>query len=151
MSPRPRVATSAEVEDLFAIRTSVIENHQSREELADLGITPESVAAMLAADCRAWICDLDGVPAAFSMAKAGERTVFAVFVRPEAEGRGLGRALLEAAESWLFAQGAAEIWLTTGLDPTLRAHRLYEAAGWRAGDVTADGQRLYTKARPAGA
>ena len=50
-----RLAESKDIETLFEIRTSVIENYQSREEIAKLGITPESVAEMLTTDCCAWI------------------------------------------------------------------------------------------------
>jgi len=54
-----REAQLEDIETLFNIRTSVIENHQSREELATLGITPETVAEMLQTDCRAWIAEID--------------------------------------------------------------------------------------------
>ncbi len=55
-----RVAKPDDVETLFDIRTSVTENYQSREEIAELGITPETVAEMLKTDCCAWIAQLDG-------------------------------------------------------------------------------------------
>lgn len=45
--------------------------------------------------------------AGFSMADARTGTLFGLFVRPACEGRGHGRALLEAAERWLFDAGAA--------------------------------------------
>ena len=39
-----RIAQSNDIETLFEIRTSVTENYQSRAEIAELVITPESVA-----------------------------------------------------------------------------------------------------------
>ena len=54
-----RSAQVEDIETLFDIRTSVTENYQSREEIAALGITPESIAEMLATDCRAWIAEHD--------------------------------------------------------------------------------------------
>lgn len=39
-----RVATQDDVDTLFAIRTSVQQNHLSREQMADLGITPQVLA-----------------------------------------------------------------------------------------------------------
>ena len=142
---RLRTATAADVETLFAIRTSVRENHQSREELAAIGVTPASITAALAGPARAWITeDASGAALGFAMADAAQGTLFALFVRPEAEGRGVGRLLLEAAESWMFACGWPEIWLLTGRDPALRAHRLYRSAGWRvAGEE--EGQLRYVK------
>jgi hypothetical protein len=47
-----RIATNSDVATLFRIRTSVKENHQSQEELAALGVTPESVGEMLRTTSR---------------------------------------------------------------------------------------------------
>ena len=41
-----RAAEASDVDALFHVRCSVRENLQTREELAGIGITPESVAAM---------------------------------------------------------------------------------------------------------
>lgn len=142
-----RVATEADVEALFRVRTSVRENHQSREELAGLGVTPESVAGMLAATARAWVAEEGGEAVAFSMADAAQGTVFAMFVRPGWEGRGLGRALMREAEAWLFARGCEEIWLLTGSGPALRANGFYRHLGWRDTGVQPDGQIRYVKRR----
>jgi GNAT superfamily N-acetyltransferase len=78
------------------------------------------------------------------MAERAQGTVFALFVRPDAEGRGIGRTLLAEAEAWLFANGWTEIWLLTGADPALRAHRVYRMAGWNAVG-TVDDQLRYVK------
>ena len=102
------------MEALFDIRTSVPENHQSREELASIGVTPRRIREMLVTTSRAWIAEEGRQAVAFSMADSAEATVFAMFVRPGYEGRGLGRALMQAAEDWLFSKGLDEIWLLTG-------------------------------------
>lgn len=129
-----RVAGVADIEMLFDIRTSVIENHQSREELATLGVTPASLAQMLQTDCRAWIAEVAGEAAGFSMANATENMIFALFVRPRFAGRGIGRALMEQTEAWLWSQGATEIWLLTGNDPKLRAYGFYQHLDWAVTD-----------------
>ncbi len=133
-------AELTDIETLFDIRTSVVENHQSREEIAQLGITPETVAQMLQTDCCAWIAEIDGKPVAFSIANATEKTIFGVFVLPSFEGRGAGRALMEAAEIWLFSQGIEEIWLLTGNDSKLRAYGFYLHLGWITVGVVTDGE-----------
>jgi GNAT superfamily N-acetyltransferase len=140
-----REAQLEDIETLFNIRTSVIENHQSREELATLGITPETVAEMLQTDCRAWIAEIDEQPIAFSMANAAEKTIFAMFVLPSFEGRGAGRALLQQAEQWLWSQGVEEIWLLTGNDSNLRAYGFYLHLGWTPVDIQPDGQIKFLK------
>lgn len=142
-----RRATGADVEALFDVRTSVRENHQSRQELAAIGVTPESVAEMLRTTSGAWLAEEDGRALAFSMADAAQGTVFAMFVRPGHEGRGLGRTLLHEAERWLFSRGWEEIWLLTGSDPALRAVGFYLHLGWKAAGLQADGQTKYVKRR----
>lgn len=134
-----RSAQTRDIETLFEIRTSVIENHQSREEIAALGITPDSVARMLQTDCRAWIAEVEGETIGFSIANATEKTIFGIFVLPAFEGRGAGRALMQRAEEWLWSQGIEEIWLLTGNDRNLRAYGFYLHLGWTPVGIEADG------------
>jgi len=140
-----REAQIEDIETLFNIRTSVIENHQSREELVALGITPETVAEMLQTYCRAWIAEIDEQPIAFSMVNAAEKTIFAMFVLPSFEDRGAGRALMQQAEQWLWSQGVEEIWLLTGNNPNLRAYGFYLHLGWTPTDIEPDGQIKFLK------
>lgn len=134
-----RVAQQDDIETLFEIRTSVVENHQSREEIAELGITPTSVAEMLATDCCAWIAEIGDRPIGFSIANATEKTIFGLFVLPVYEGQGAGRALAQAAERWLASKGIEEIGLVTGNDPSLRAYGFYLHLGWTPVGVESDG------------
>ncbi len=140
-----RIATDSDVATLFRIRTSVKENYQSQEELAAIGVTPESVGEMLRATSRAWLGEIDGEAVAFSMADAEQGTIFAMFVRPGYENRGAGRALMRETEEWLFSQGRDEIWLLTGSDERLRANGFYLHLGWKVKGVEADGQLKYVK------
>jgi GNAT superfamily N-acetyltransferase len=132
------------------VRTSVRENHLDLGRLAERGVTPKTIAGMLTdGDARAWVTEEDGDVVAFCIADARTGTVFALFVRPDAERRGNGRALLAAAERWLFDAGWETIWLQTGRDPHIRAHRLYRAAGWQlVGEADHDDVR-YEKRRDA--
>lgn len=145
----PRVARIDDIPAMFSVRTSVRENHLDLAGLAARGVTPRTVADLVRShDARAWVIERGGEVVAFSMADARTGTVFALFVRPDAERRGFGRALLEAAERWLFDAGWETIWLQTGRDPAIRAHGVYRAAGWQpAGDADHDDVR-YEKRRP---
>ena len=143
-----RVATEADVESLFDIRTSVLENHQSRADLARVGVTPDSVAQMLHSSSRAWIASERKQDVAFSMADASDATVFAMFVRPAFERRGLGRILMKRAEEWLFEQGCVEIWLLTDANRDVRANGFYRHLGWDDAGIQQDGQVKFTKTRP---
>jgi GNAT superfamily N-acetyltransferase len=142
-----RVASVTDIEALFEIRTSVHDNHQSRCELATVGITPDSIRQMLQDASRAWLGLEDGVPVAFSMANAEQATVFAMFVRPGHEDRGFGRRLMREAEAWLFSRECDEIWLLTSADPGIRAHGFYRHLGWQPAGIQKDGQVKFIKRR----
>lgn len=124
-----RLANQADINAIFEIRTSVRENHLSHDQLAELGITPETIRqAILGAPC-VWVADVDGVPVGFSMADVDDGCVFAAFVLPEFEGYGLGRSLMEKAESFLF-QHHRTIWLETA--EASRASGFYRKLGWQS-------------------
>ncbi|MGY3904681.1 N-acetyltransferase family protein [Aeromonas lusitana] len=140
-----RIATPADVAGMFEVRTRVRENHISLAELAELGITPDSLPAMLSGSGRGWVACDEGRVVAFAMADASDATLFALFVRQSHEGKGLGRQLMQAAESWLGAQGCHEIWLLTDADTRVRANGFYRHLGWLDDGIQDDGQVRFTK------
>ncbi|AFY71334.1 GCN5-related N-acetyltransferase [Thalassoporum mexicanum PCC 7367] len=142
-----RRAKLSDIETLFEIRTSVKENHQSRAEIAELGITPASVAEMLQTNCCAWVAEINDRIVGFSIANDLEKTILGMFVLPEFEGHGAGRALMRSAEDWLWSKGHEEIWLITGNDPALRAYGFYQHLGWQAVGVQEDGEMKFIKQR----
>jgi GNAT superfamily N-acetyltransferase len=82
----------------------------------------------LVKDGCGWVARIDGVTVAFSYANRTDGSIWALFVHPEHEGRGLGKRLLELATDWLFALGFARITLETGAGT--RADRFYASRGW---------------------
>lgn len=141
-----REATVGDVPELFELRCSVRENHMSRAQLAAVGITPESVAAMISGgDYVTPVAEADGRVVAFAMGRVSEAYVFAVFVRPEYEGRGFGGAVLASLERSLRERGVTRAWLATGHEAWLRAHGFYQARGWTAMGRREDGQMRYEK------
>jgi GNAT superfamily N-acetyltransferase len=136
-----RPASSADMPGIARVRFAVRENVLTPEQLAARGITNDSVAASLLADRRGWVAERAGEIVAFSMADRADPSIFALFVLPDCEGRGLGGRLLEEAMQWLWQQGAQRVWLTTG--PDTRAHRFYVKRGWaRVGDEPGGDVRL---------
>jgi GNAT superfamily N-acetyltransferase len=128
-----REATAVDMPGISDVRQSVIENPLTIEQLAARGITNESVAASFLIDLKGWVAEHDGRIVGFSMAERAEQTLWALFVRPDYEGRGIGGQLYDLAIAWLRDNGARDLWLTTSAG-TKAAH-FYERRGWRvAGD-----------------
>jgi len=143
-----RLAGAADVATLFDIRTSVRENHLSMTQLAELGITPDTLPTMLVHPGRGWLAERAGRALGFAMADAADATIFALFVRRETEGQGIGRALLAEAQAWLFGQGCETIWLATDRDRVVRANGFYRHLGWQDDGPYEDDQVRFIKQRP---
>jgi len=120
----------------------------NEEQLRQRGITPESVATVLESSCKGWGAEGDGQVIGFSIADSKTRSIWALFILPEDEGRGLGRRLLDAAVAWLWEQGVDQIWLTT--DPATRAEGFYRHLGWDVAGVMEHGEIRFELARSAG-
>ncbi len=94
----------------------------------------------------AWIAEVQGKPVAFSMVDLAEGEVFAMFVLPAYENRGLGRLLMAVAEQALF-EHHEEISLITDGRGDVRANGFYQRLGWSViDDVDGDDVR-YQKRR----
>ncbi|WP_395607961.1 GNAT family N-acetyltransferase [Pseudomonas sp. B22129] len=141
-----RVATEDDVDTLFAIRTSVQQNHLSREQLAGLGITPQVLAEGIREAPCVWIAEVDGQPAAFSMADLAQGEVFAMFVRPAYEGLGLGRQLMAVTEAALFERHETLFLITDGREE-IRANGFYRRLGWALEDRVDGDDVRYRKSR----
>lgn len=140
-----RPACAADVAAIFAIRTGVKENHLSQEQLTERGITPARILEMLALPTCIWVADVNDTPVGFTLIDSDEGSVFALFVRPEYEGLGLGKQLMDQAEAVLF-QYHAVLWLET--DSHSRAAGFYQHRGWYPVAQCAGNDRRYQKKRP---
>jgi len=147
MAPRIRRATAADVDTLFDIRTSVRQNYLSREQMAELGITPAVLREAIETAPCAWIAELNGTAGGFAMADLKQGELFALFVRPACEGLGMGRLLLAAAEQQLFREHE-NIWLVTDGGDRIRANGFYLKHGWRLAGRVDEGDVRYEKSRP---
>ncbi len=113
---------------------------QVRENiLSDPGlVTAEMVIDAISVSGRGWVFEENDQVLGFSIALVRDPSLWALFVLPGCEGRGIGNALHEAAVNWLWSQGAKSIWLST--DPETRAERFYRARGWRETGRLAKGE-----------
>ncbi|QMV75641.1 GNAT family N-acetyltransferase [Comamonas piscis] len=113
-------------------------------ELAAVGVTPESIAEAIRSTPCAWVATVDDEVAGFAMVDLDSACLFALFVRSDHEGRGLGSALCQACEQALFAQHEAA-WLETA--KSSRAARLYRHLGWGKESNIGDGDIRLSKRR----
>ncbi len=124
-----RPATADDIPAIFHVRTSVVENHLTEEQLKGYGITRTSFAeAMVSGEMCVWCASISGDVIGFVVAEPARREISALFVHPDAEGRGAGSQLLEAAVNALWALDDAPIQLYTG--PETRAYTFYCRRGW---------------------
>lgn len=141
-----RNATPDDTDTLFEIRCGVVENHQSRAALARVGVTPDSVAEMIAGgQYVALLAELDRAAVGFTMAHIPEGYVFACFVREGFAARGIGKQLMLATEAGLAQAGVESAWLSTGPGESLRAVGFYTHLGWRRAGFLPDGQIKFIK------
>jgi GNAT superfamily N-acetyltransferase len=107
------------------LRMQVRENVLSDPSRVTLAMTTEAISS----SGRGWVFEENGVILGFSIALHEDPSIWALFVHPAHEARGIGNALHAAAVSWLWSQGAERIWL--GTDPGTRAERFYRDRGWQ--------------------
>lgn len=138
---------------LLAVRAATRENAFDLEALNATGINSRSLSAGIRAGklagCLSEVA-ATGAVVGFCLANVPEAELWVLAVLPDFEGRGIGRELLSRTEALLGAAGHATAWLWTSPDRSLRAYKIYKAAGWQ--EAAEPGERLYLrKAGPRGA
>jgi GNAT superfamily N-acetyltransferase len=136
-----REARRDDIAALHRVRMAVRENRLTSTVLAE-----DDYIRALEPPSRTWLVAADGDVVAFAAANAATGNIWALFVDPDHEGRGYGRQLHDAMVAWLWEQGTTRAWLTT--TPGTRAHRFYEAAGWRLAGAAAGDEILFELSRP---
>lgn len=135
-----RPARASDITAIQRVRGSVNENR-----LVSTVVTDEDVRAAIEDTGRGWVVEEDGVVVGFAIGSATTGNVWALFVRPEFEGRGYGRHLHDTMVDWLWTTNPERLWLTT--EAGTRAQRFYEAAGWRLVGMTDQGELRYERPR----
>ncbi len=120
-----REATPFDIPELHAIRMAVKENILSDPAL----VTEADYTRFLTSEGKGWVCEMDGKITGFAILDLGKHNIWALFVSPDHEGKGIGRKLHDTMLNWYFAKNSHPLNLST--DPNTKAERFYRKAGWR--------------------
>jgi GNAT superfamily N-acetyltransferase len=142
-----REASGDDLAGIFRVRTSVTENLICPERLERMSMRGASLTGSLKRGAKGWVAVRRGEIVGFSIAHQTSGSIFALFVLPGYERRGLGRRLLDAASAWLWDNGTDIVWLTTA--PDTRAARFYRRYGWICSGVEANDELRFERRRPA--
>lgn len=112
---------------MFKVRASVGENTMTSDELSAIGVTPESIALAINGAACSWVATAEEEVVGFAMVDLDDACLFALFVLPQHEGRGIGTCLTQACEQALFERHHS-VWLETAKES--RAASLYRHLGW---------------------
>ncbi|MEL7531050.1 MAG: GNAT family N-acetyltransferase [Bacteroidota bacterium] len=129
-----RFAERRDIAQIMRVRLSVHENQLSNPEL----VKEEDCIEYIENRGQGWVCEIDARVVGFAIVDLVERSVWALFLHPDFERRGIGRKLHQLMLDWYFEQTDEPIWL--GTDPHTRAARFYRAAGWEEKGLRENGE-----------
>jgi GNAT superfamily N-acetyltransferase len=120
-----REALITDIPQIQTVRNSVKENMLSDPSL----VTDSDCIEFLTIRGKGWVCEDEKTIVGFSIADLHDNNIWALFLKPEYEGKGIGKKLHELMLDWYFSMGKPSVWLGTA--PRTRAERFYRKMGWR--------------------
>ncbi|MGC4039907.1 MAG: GNAT family N-acetyltransferase [Flavobacterium sp.] len=121
-----REAKIADIGQIQIVRNSVTENTLSDPNL----VTDDDCADFITQRGKGWVCEIDGRIIGFAIADLADENIWALFLHPDFENKGIGRKLHDTMLDWYFATGKEYVWL--GTSPDTRAETFYRKSGWAA-------------------
>ncbi|CAD0009960.1 MULTISPECIES: GNAT family N-acetyltransferase [Flavobacterium] len=119
-----REATVDDIDNYMVVRMAVKENVLNNPAL----VPREDNVEYLTKYGKGWVCEIDNVIVGFSVVGLTQHNVWALFVLPEFEGKGIGRKLHDIMINWYFKQTSETIWL--GTEQNTKAEIFYKNRGW---------------------
>jgi GNAT superfamily N-acetyltransferase len=120
-----REATKTDIPQIQRVRHAVKENRLSNPAL----VTDADCENYLLIRGKGWVCEFNDRIVGFAIADLADNNVWALFVDPDYEEKGIGRKLHDDMLQWYFDQTDKAIWLGTA--PNTRAEKFYRRAGWK--------------------
>jgi GNAT superfamily N-acetyltransferase len=131
-------AELADIPRMMRIRSDVREN-----VLSDPDKATQANYARFIREGEIWVWKEDGHILGFSAGDERNGSIWAVFVDPHHEGKGIGQSLLSHACASLRRAGFGQATLGTG--PGTRAERFYRQAGWVEIRRSAEGDIIFER------
>ena len=129
-----REAKVADIAQMSKVRLSVKEN-----VLPDPALIPASeYEDFLTNRGKGWVCEAANRIVGFAVADLQQHNIWALFVHPEWEGRGIGKTLHHLMLDWYFSKTQQTVWLGTA--PHSRAEGFYRKSGWHQTGVRPNGE-----------
>jgi GNAT superfamily N-acetyltransferase len=120
-----REATLRDIPQMQIVRHSVRENI-----LSDPGLVKgNDYKKFLRKRGKGWVCESQHILLGFAIADLTGCNIWALFIRPESEKRGIGKKLHQTMLDWYFSNTREKVWLGTA--PHTRAANFYRKAGWK--------------------
>src|SRR5688500_715302 len=104
-----REARLSDIPQLQVIRDAVKENSLSNPAL----VTEDDYKDFLQRRGKGWVYEIDGKILGFAIVDLQGNNVWALFIHPGEEGKGIGRSLHDKMMDWYFTQTSTPIWLGT--------------------------------------
>ena len=119
-----REAKIEDIKQIQVVRNSVKENTLSNPDL----VTDKDCEEFMVDRGKGWVCEIDNQIVGFAIADLKEDNIWALFLQPEFEGKGIGKTLHNMMLDWYFSSGKENVWL--GTSPNTRAEQFYAQSGW---------------------
>ncbi|HUC80899.1 MAG TPA: GNAT family N-acetyltransferase [Flavisolibacter sp.] len=132
-----REATIDDIPQLQTVRNAVKENALSDPSL----VKDADYIPYLQKRGKGWICEADSKIVGFAIADVQSANIWALFLLPAYEGKGIGRKLHGLMLDWYFSQTDKTVWLSTA--PHSRAERFYRKAGWQEAGTYGKGETKF--------
>lgn len=120
-----REATINDIPGIQVVRNAVKENRLSNPAL----VSDADCVEFLTVRGKGWVADEQGMIVGFSIVDMQDHNIWALFVHPDYEKKGIGRQLHAIMLDWYFSQTDEMVWLGTA--PGTRAASFYRKAGWQ--------------------
>ncbi|RZL31215.1 MAG: GNAT family N-acetyltransferase, partial [Pedobacter sp.] len=119
-----RPAQIDDVKQIQIVRNAVKENTLSDPSL----VTDEDCINFITKRGKGWVCEIDHQIVGFAIVDLQDNNVWALFIDPKFERKGIGQLLHNEMLDWYFTQTEKSIWLGTAFNT--RAEQFYYKAGW---------------------